>query len=523
MGRNNGQRGWRWDCIGPLAAILALGGLVRLYGIGAKGLWLDEAFSIWMARHPLADMLGWVARIDQHPPLYYILLHGWLALGDGEAQVRALSALCSVLTIPVIYLLGRRLGDHATGLLAALLLAVSPFHVHYAQEARMYALLGLEAALVMLALAHLLTDPQARTRSAEASGGRTGGLRRGFAWLGYTVFTAAALLTHSTAVFLWLAANLVVGGLWLAERRRGRASEPPAEQRMRAPGLPSWALAQVGVLALWAGWLPALSRQALGVYREFWLPPPTLGAVIGALGAFASEFFPLHGPASAVLALFYVPLFALGCRRLRRRPSRLVFLAVLLATPVVGELVVSVWRPIFYDRTLIWASPPFYLFLAAGIRQLRRWPAALVAVFVALAINGLSLRAYYRDFEKEGWEQAAALVAARVDPDDLILFHATWVQIPFDYYFQRAYNQSVAEHGVPADLFDQGTLEPAMTVHDQPRLRALIRPYARVWLVYSHDWYTDPVGRIPAVLADERLLLDVWEFKGVQVRLYGGG
>ena len=77
---------------------------MRLYEIGSKGLWLDEAFSIWMARQPVPQILSWLVRIDQHPPLYYLLLHQWLRFGEGEAAVRALSALLSTLTIPVFYL-----------------------------------------------------------------------------------------------------------------------------------------------------------------------------------------------------------------------------------------------------------------------------------------------------------------------------------------------------------------------------------------------------------------------------------
>ena len=106
-------------------------------------------------------MLSWVVRIDQHPPLYYILLHFWMKLGDNAVTARSLSALTGALTIPAIYWLGRRLAGRDVGLLAALLLALSPFHVRFAQETRMYTLLTLNATLALLALACLLTDPRA--------------------------------------------------------------------------------------------------------------------------------------------------------------------------------------------------------------------------------------------------------------------------------------------------------------------------------------------------------------------------
>jgi mannosyltransferase len=482
----------------PLLAITALGVFLRVYHIGSKGLWIDEAFSIWMARHPIGEMLDWVARIDQHPPLYYLLLHCWMRLGGDPATVRALSALCSALTIPVLYFLGCRLADEKVGLLAALILTVSPFHVRFAQEARMYALLTLNASLALYALLCLVT-----------------GSRSLVAWLGYVAFTAATLLTHNAAIFFLLATDLFVIGLHLVRRRR------PLHPHTPTPYLRTWFLAQLGVLLLWAPWLPAVVAQSAGVYCEFWLPAPTWETVAGAVGAFVSDFLPLPFLAMCAVSFLYAGLAVLGLARLRRCPALAAFLLVVFATPFAGELLVSLRRPIFYARTLIWASLPLYLLLAAGIRQMRRWPYVLTVILTMLAINGLSLREYYVNFEKEQWDDAAALVAERVTPNDLILFNATWAQIPFDYYFHRLYNGPVAEHGVPVDFFDRGVLEPKMAPGDLPRLQTLIQGRERVWLVYSHDWYTDPEGLIPPALKKELALLERWDFYGLQVWLYG--
>jgi hypothetical protein len=210
----------------------------------------------------------------------------------------------------------------------------------------------------------------------------------------------------------------------------------------------------------------------------------------------------------------------MGLVHFRRRPAYVALLLVAFATPFVGELLASLRRPIFYDRTLIWTSLPLYLLLAAGLRQLRYWPYVLASAAMILTANTLSVREYYANFEKEGWNEAAAYVAEQVEPDDMILFNATWVQIPFDFYF-RLYGRPVAERGAPVDLFDRGILEPRMARSDLPRLRALIRGRDRVWLVYSHNWYTDPQGLIPPALGQELELLGQRDFVGLQVRLYG--
>jgi mannosyltransferase len=538
-----------------LLAIVALGAFLRFYHIGNKSLWIDEAFSLWMGRQPVGQMLDWLVRIDQHPPLYYLLLHLWMRLGDGEAIVRIPSALCSTLTIPVIYLLGCRLSGQRLGLLAALILAVSPFHVHFAQEARMYALFTLNASLAMLALARLLADPCAATRAlgqqfiSFVRAWRTDrhrpplrAIETDLAWLTYILLTAATLWIHNTAVLFPLATNVFVFGQLIYRRFLSHSQTPTLSLR-------NWLLAQAAAFLLWSPWLPAFITQSAGVYREFWLPPlswMTFGEVL--LG-FVSEFLPLPIPALGVIICLHLALAVLGLIALRRWRTWAAFPLAFFAAPFVGEVLVSLRRPILYGRTLIWISLPFYLLLAAGVwyfepqrrkgghwppgrqgflssrlcgRELGGWRSlyAVAVVLAMLGLNGLSLHAYYTDFQKEEWDDAAALVAERVDPGDLILFNATWMQIPFDYYFHRLSDAPVVEHGAPVDLFDRGVLEPKMAESDLPRLRSLIDGHGRVWLVYSHNWYTDPDGLIPLALEEKLDLQARWELDEVQVWLY---
>jgi len=143
----------------------------------------------------------------------------------------------------------------------------------------------------------------------------------------------------------------------------------------------------------------------------------------------------------------------------------------------------------------------------------------VAALALLLAVNMVSLREYWLHFQKEEWDHAASYVAGRVEADDLLLFHASWVQIPFDYYY-RAYGKSAEERGVPVDLFATEVLEPKMTDGDLPRLRALVRGHRRVWLIYSHDWYTDPQGQVPAALEETLDLAQRRAFYGLEVRLY---
>ena len=126
------------------------GGFLRVLLLDTKGLWLDETFSIWMANLKIGEMLQWVVKVDQHPPLYYFLLHLWIGItGDSPYYARLLSVLLGAGTIPIIYLIGKRMFGPLMGVAAAAFLAFSPFNVYYAQEARMYTLLMFNAAMAI--------------------------------------------------------------------------------------------------------------------------------------------------------------------------------------------------------------------------------------------------------------------------------------------------------------------------------------------------------------------------------------
>ncbi len=155
------------------AAITIAGGILRVLLLGTKEMWLDETFSVWLAGHSLPELLDWLVTIDQHPPLYYLLLHGWMArFGDWPYAVRLLSALFGTATIPLLYLTGKRLSNSMLGLSAAMLLALSPYHIFYSQETRMYTLLTFNAAVATYALIRLLTAARAAQPLHHPTGGR---------------------------------------------------------------------------------------------------------------------------------------------------------------------------------------------------------------------------------------------------------------------------------------------------------------------------------------------------------------
>jgi hypothetical protein len=342
------------------------------------------------------------------------------------------------------------------------------------------------------------------------------------AWVAFIVFSAATLLSHNAAVLFPLATNVFVLGLMLFTRLKKSGSDPG----FLAPSFSNWVKAQIGIFLLWSPWLYGFVAQAGRVYQESWIPKPSWSTVVQVFKSFLSGFTSDRTSLATVIWILYAGVLGLGLVHYLRRMPRFLFLAALIAVPFLGELIVSIRRPVFLDRTLIWTTIPLFLVVAGGILQLR-FRLVILVVLAILGVNNLFFAGdYYRSWQPEDWNNVAGYVANYVQKDDLILFNATWVQIPFDYYFkayEEQYSLQVEQRGVPVDMFDSGIPEPKMTGSDMPRLMSLLSGRNRVWLVYSRNWYTDtdPVGLIPQTLASGMKLIQKRDYYGLQVQLYG--
>ena len=356
------------------AALLFGGALLRLLGLGRRSLWLDEAFSVVHAAQPAAAL--WAGQGDlNHPPLYYLLLHGWLAWGSEPAWVRLPSALASVAGLLLFYLLARRLTTPGWAAWGLLLLALAPLDIWYAQEARMYALVGLAGLLTALGLA--------------TPGWRGGLLAAGGTALGlYTDYSFLPLLALLLGVFLaWRPNRPVAIGLAL-----GALAAAPLLPRL-------WQL---------AGRLNDI-HTVVALRGVLDLPP--LPAWLPLLA------FPLVMAVTAVLL-----------REIRRRP--LPWLAALL---LVGLLALTLLLPLprlYSLKRLLAPAWPLLLLGATLLAARATRPPLLRALPVATALAALLL--FF--VPKDDWAGASAYVTARAPATALIWVDPFVNQLPYNYY-----------------------------------------------------------------------------------------
>jgi mannosyltransferase len=146
--RNQGFAGVLERARGPLAsavvigAILLIASALRFAHLGRLSLWYDEVVPMRLARQQSpGSLLHLLFQIEAtRAPLHPLVLQAWLRLfGPSDIAGRALSALCGIATVGLVYRIGRMLFDAPTARWAAWLAAVSPLLVLYSQEAKMYA------------------------------------------------------------------------------------------------------------------------------------------------------------------------------------------------------------------------------------------------------------------------------------------------------------------------------------------------------------------------------------------------
>jgi 4-amino-4-deoxy-L-arabinose transferase-like glycosyltransferase len=408
-----------------------------LYHLGSRSLWGDEAFSITLARKPFGEFWHVVTTSQANMSLYYVLLRGWVELGDGEAVVRLLSVLAGVVAVAVLYAAAERLFGQWVASLAALLLAVNAFFLRYAQEARSYAVV-----LLLTTLATLLF-----LRLEE----------RGDLGIAYVAVGALALYAHFFAAFV-LAGHLLA----LAIARR-----PLRTQVLR--------LAAIGVLAVPLA-VFALFRDE-GQVSHLVRPTPTY--VVDTLQDLAGGTRPL-------LVLYAAALVVAAVSLLPRLDWPMVVAATWAATPVVGALVVSIGKPLFAPRFLIVALPGIVLLVAVGLTRLPL-PVTAGAFGLLLALSSVHA-ARTLGHPQEDFRAATAFVLANARSGDAVAFYRTSRRIPFEYYADgRALPRSLLPTS-PYGRFDL-VADYRHTDLAQPELAAIAATAARdrVWLFMSRS------------------------------------
>jgi mannosyltransferase len=327
----------RWTALAGVTVLTLVSLYIRTRTLGYH-FWVDEGIAQGLASHPLSQIAS-LLRQDGSPPLYYVLLHGWMAFrGHSEVSTHELSLLFALLTIPAAYWAGAGLFDRRTGLICALLAASVPYLTAYAEETRMYSLLALLALIAVTAFVHAFVFRRRRYLPV------------------FVVAMAAALYTHNWALFMGLMSALTFVVCVLLAPRPERAS-------LWRDG----ALAFGGVAILFAPWLPTLLYQAQHTGAP-WDVPPVLWSVTQGLYSIVGG----RGAAVALLLGGGSGLLAVWALR-EGKDRRLVLAAVALLLLGLGTMLIA-WAyskvtPAWANRYLAVVLVPLLLLFGLGLAR----------------------------------------------------------------------------------------------------------------------------------------------------------
>ncbi len=420
-----------------LAAIVLLAFGLRLARLTFQPLWWDEGWSLYFAASDVPTLLE-LTSVDIHPPLYYLLLRLWIGVaGSSVVSVRLFSVLIGTAAVPLLFVVGRRLLGRSGGLLAATLLALSPFHVYYSQEVRMYglvALLGLGATYFAL----------------RWVGGE------GLAWgslLGYTLLAAAALHTQYYSAFLLLGLNLALAIHWLRPRHA-----PPAPGRRAL----AWLAAQGAVLLLFIPWL-WYAAERLATYVRFKVSvegDPSLG-LFTYLGRHLAAF--TWGHVAGLEAWWWLGLLPLALllvglafwRLMPRRDTRRsladtgtpgadapdadqggevwIWAGAVAGVALLCGFAVNLalpFNPPRSERLLLLALPAYLLLMAGGLlalwRARRAWGLVPIAIWLGLAVTSLAVFYTVPRYPQDDYRPVAAEIERLGLPGDAIVCVHPW-------------------------------------------------------------------------------------------------
>jgi uncharacterized membrane protein len=372
-----------------------------------QSLRLDEAQSLWQTSRTPSKILNLVAQ-DVHVPFYHIVLHFWqLFVGNSVMAGRILSLIFFVLTIPAAYFLGKRAFNKRIGIIAATLLAVSPFMNWYGNEIRMYSLLTL---LTILSQYFFITIYKTHDRDA---------------WIGYFIVNIFGIFTHYFFFFV-----LVVQAIFYF---------------MFRPLFPARSLRKFIAIAIILGvlftpWILYVRSLDTVSNASPLLVTPTSVNVFNAFSQFLFGFQNDH--LNTILVSLWPLTVLLGFLALRENKKvspEVIYMLLSILIPVAAAFVISVTLvPLFVSRYLILTIPALYLVIgwvfSTYPEALRK---VLTAILVFSMLAGLLVEAYSPTAPvREDYKQATEYLEANVLPQDIIVLSAPFTVYPVEYYYK---------------------------------------------------------------------------------------
>jgi mannosyltransferase len=515
----NRENRYRFALLALLLLTTLLSFALRTHRLEQQSLWWDEIYTAARSTMTVPELVQNLFESRVHLPLYFLFLQIWAEIGRAEFVLRYFSVIMGVLTIPLIYQTGCLLAGRQAGLLAAFLLTISPFHIWYSQEARMYTFLAFNALAANYFLLRLFRHDNRRD------------------WIGYAVTLTLTLYSHYLGVLILIAHYVFFSLHYQHDKARFKR----------------WFISAFVAGALFVAWFLAVFFVSSFTQASIsWIAPVRWYEPIITLLAFSigrtidptRPFFLLTFLAyllSALVALFFVRPFSrksplTGPRLAMRLLLAWMGVPFLLVTLVSLDWSIPQQRFVYMDRYIISLLPAFILLIAWGATLLmrQRWAGRWLLLFglAVIAPTWLSLHNLYTNpvYGREDWRTAVAHIAANKQTGDVLLLTPGQI-LPLAYYSTAQLPQLVLP-----DASELAALSPAnwLATSTSSLSHTWNGAFQRVWLIEAFDnadthgfpqtrnaavSATTPKAHVAWIATDARLV-EKWAFPGLRLTLY---
>jgi mannosyltransferase len=405
----------RWPLLVFVVALLP-----RLIGLGARPFWLDEVFTLQRASLAPAALVQ-DSFLNHHMPSFFLMLSPLIPLGDPQFWLRLPSAVFGALAVMLVFLIANRIAGRTAGIIAALIIGLSPTALAFSQEARSYTL---EMALILVALygiTRLAMDIPAASQPLRAPAMRT-------AWAAFILGSAVALDVLGDGLPWVLTANVIGAALVLQSSRPRQL-------------LKNFAIADLIITLCCAPfYVLMLFHQGTGfIDSVMWIPPLNISRVWYDFGSVyfmhiadsvTFHFMHVSTPRALIWLIDAVLALTVGTAAwsLRRRPAMLAVLGISFVFLPLMFTVISIWRPILLPRYILWSAAPFAILAGIGAATLLevftpRLRLAVVSCATVLLLTNMA--PYYHAETKPRWDIAAKMLAQEVQPGDVVYLSDT--------------------------------------------------------------------------------------------------
>lgn len=438
-----------------MVIILLLASAVRIVDLDTRSLWADEGWTLVLSEGPSVSDITQHMAYDQHPPLYFVLIHQWQdATGSSELSLRMLSVLTGLVAVAGIYQLGRTMFSPMAGLLAALIFGLWDHHIDLSQDVRHYSQLATLIVLSCWFYFRFISMPYPKR-----------GTR-----IGYIVISSALLYSHYLGGFV-LICQLIHMLIFVRPLSRLR-----------------WVIFHfAAICATFLPWFPVVIRQNQVRWET---PLYYLNALPNTAESYALIRDALLSQQYGLISvLIIIGLLGLSLQSNSSiytfRHFRSIFFLVFWSGGyfMMTYILNRPGREFLTIRNFIVITPALVLLMAYGLMQLElRLRAIITVVLVSLMLGTVDTRQL-----KPPWREVFQNVATYHQADEPILMDIWVGDFPGRYYIEQ-------QTGADTEWLSLREARDDYAAQFLPVVKGYVQEYDAFWLVF---WRSVPVDEMP--------------------------